>query len=29
LLFIADEHGAPELVLAPLAWLWEYVDHLT
>jgi hypothetical protein len=28
LLFIADEDGEPELVLAPLAWLWEYVDHL-
>jgi hypothetical protein len=28
LLFIGDEDGSPELVLAPLAWLWEYVDHL-
>jgi hypothetical protein len=28
MLFIADDHGDPELVLAPLAWLWAYVDHL-
>ncbi|TWD83001.1 hypothetical protein FB561_4152 [Kribbella amoyensis] len=28
MLFIADEAGEPELVLAPLAWLWAYVDHL-
>jgi hypothetical protein len=28
MLFIADEDGEPELVLAPLAWLWAYVDHL-
>jgi hypothetical protein len=26
--FIADEDGEPELVLAPLVWLWAYVDHL-
>lgn len=28
MLFIADDDGAPELVLAPLGWLWAYVDHL-
>lgn len=28
MLFIADEDGEPELVLAPLGWLWAYVDHL-
>jgi hypothetical protein len=28
MIFIADEEGEPELVLAPLAWLWAYVDHL-
>ncbi|MET9276204.1 hypothetical protein [Kribbella sp. NPDC003557] len=28
MLFIADEDDEPELVLAPLAWLWAYVDHL-
>jgi hypothetical protein len=28
MLFIADEDNEPELVLAPLAWLWAYVDHL-
>lgn len=28
MLFIADEDGEPELVLAPLVWLWAYVDHL-
>ncbi|MGW7682858.1 hypothetical protein ACWGID_19125 [Kribbella sp. NPDC054772] len=28
MLFIADEDNDPELVLAPLAWLWAYVDHL-
>lgn len=28
MLFIADEEGDPELVLAPLGWLWAYVDHL-
>ncbi|MDX2973074.1 type II toxin-antitoxin system Phd/YefM family antitoxin [Kribbella solani] len=27
-LFIADEDDEPELVLAPLVWLWAYVDHL-
>ncbi|HEU4948279.1 MAG TPA: hypothetical protein VFT31_14100 [Kribbella sp.] len=28
MLFIADEAGDPELVLAPLVWLWAYVDDL-
>ncbi len=28
MLFIADEDDMPELVLAPLQWLWEYVDYL-
>ena len=28
MLFIADEDEEPELVLAPLVWLWAYVDHL-
>jgi hypothetical protein len=28
MLFIADEDDEPELVLAPLVWLWAYVDHL-
>ena len=28
MLFIADEDNEPELVLAPLVWLWAYVDHL-
>ncbi|TDO44633.1 hypothetical protein EV643_115135 [Kribbella sp. VKM Ac-2527] len=28
MLFIADEEGEPELVLAPLVWLWAYVDYL-
>ncbi|MEU0089175.1 hypothetical protein [Kribbella sp. NPDC006257] len=28
MLFVADDEGEPELVLAPLAWLWAYVDHL-
>ena len=28
MIFIADEDGEPELVLAPLVWLWAYVDHL-
>ncbi|HYU83224.1 MAG TPA: hypothetical protein VEK80_00350 [Kribbellaceae bacterium] len=28
MLFIADEDGVPELVLAPIQWLWAYVDHL-
>lgn len=28
ILFIADDEGAPELVLAPLQWLWAYVDYL-
>ena len=28
MLFIADEIGEPELVLAPLQWLWAYVDYL-
>ncbi|MEU4197827.1 hypothetical protein AB0E69_38445 [Kribbella sp. NPDC026611] len=28
MLFIADEENEPELVLAPLVWLWAYVDHL-
>jgi hypothetical protein len=28
MLFIADDEGEPELVLAPLGWLWAYVDHL-
>ncbi|GAA0588617.1 hypothetical protein HPO96_03180 [Kribbella sandramycini] len=28
MIFIADEDGDPELVLAPLVWLWAYVDHL-
>lgn len=28
ILFIGDEDGDPELVLAPLVWLWAYVDHL-
>jgi len=28
ILFIADQDGDPELVLAPLVWLWAYVDHL-
>ncbi|TDU87405.1 hypothetical protein EV138_0928 [Kribbella voronezhensis] len=28
MLFVADDAGEPELVLAPLAWLWAYVDHL-
>jgi hypothetical protein len=28
MLIIGDEAGEPELVLAPLVWLWAYVDHL-
>jgi hypothetical protein len=28
MLFVADEEGEPELVLAPLVWLWAYVDYL-
>ncbi|MET7281493.1 hypothetical protein ABZS29_24880 [Kribbella sp. NPDC005582] len=28
MIFIGDEDGDPELVLAPLVWLWAYVDHL-
>jgi hypothetical protein len=28
MLFIGDESGEPELVLAPLAWLWAYVDYI-
>jgi hypothetical protein len=28
MVFVADEDGEPELVLAPLVWLWAYVDHL-
>lgn len=28
MLFIADEDGEPEMVLAPLGWLWAYVDYL-
>lgn len=28
MLFVADEDGEPEMVLAPLVWLWAYVDHL-
>ncbi|WP_246486154.1 hypothetical protein [Kribbella qitaiheensis] len=28
MLFVADDAGEPELVLAPLSWLWAYVDHL-
>ena len=28
MIFIADEDDEPELVLAPLVWLWAYVDHL-
>jgi len=28
MIFVADEDGEPELVLAPLVWLWAYVDHL-
>jgi hypothetical protein len=28
MLFIADEDDLPELVLAPLQWLWAYVDYL-
>ncbi|TCC51043.1 hypothetical protein E0H75_12930 [Kribbella capetownensis] len=28
MVFVADEEGEPELVLAPLVWLWAYVDHL-
>jgi hypothetical protein len=28
MLFIADEIGEPELVLAPLQWLWAYVDYI-
>ncbi|MEV5963667.1 hypothetical protein AB0L70_18005 [Kribbella sp. NPDC051952] len=28
MIFIADEDEEPELVLAPLVWLWAYVDHL-
>jgi len=28
MLFVSNEDGDPELVLAPLAWLWAYVDHL-
>ncbi|MGW6277838.1 hypothetical protein [Kribbella sp. NPDC055071] len=28
MIFIADEDNEPELVLAPLVWLWAYVDHL-
>ncbi|MEU4393191.1 hypothetical protein [Kribbella sp. NPDC023855] len=29
MLFVADdETGEPEMVLAPLVWLWAYVDHL-
>ncbi|WP_328995586.1 hypothetical protein OG394_13215 [Kribbella sp. NBC_01245] len=28
ILFIADQDGDPELVIAPLVWLWAYVDYL-
>ncbi|WP_405057435.1 hypothetical protein OG474_32500 [Kribbella sp. NBC_01505] len=28
MIFIGDEDGDVELVLAPLVWLWAYVDHL-
>lgn len=28
MLFVADENGHAELVLAPLPWLWAYVDHV-
>ncbi len=28
MLFMADEIGEPELVLAPLQWLWAYVDYI-
>lgn len=28
MLFVADEEGEPEMVLAPLVWLWAYVDYL-
>lgn len=28
ILFVADEDGDPELVLAPLVWLWAYVDRI-
>jgi hypothetical protein len=28
MLFVADDDGEPELVLAPLGWLWAYVDFL-
>jgi hypothetical protein len=28
MLIVGDESGEPELVLAPLVWLWAYVDHL-
>lgn len=28
MLFIADEIGEPELVLAPLQWLWAYVNYI-
>jgi hypothetical protein len=28
MLFVADDQGDPELVLAPLVWLWAYVDFL-
>jgi hypothetical protein len=28
MLVVADEEGEPEMVLAPLVWLWAYVDYL-
>jgi hypothetical protein len=28
MLFVADDGGEPEMVLAPLGWLWAYVDAL-
>ena len=28
MLFVADDGGEAEMVLAPLSWLWAYVDYL-
>ncbi|GAA1597699.1 hypothetical protein GCM10009789_59530 [Kribbella sancticallisti] len=28
MIFVNDEVDEPEMVLAPLVWLWAYVDHL-
>ncbi|MFI7067543.1 hypothetical protein ACIBL3_41565 [Kribbella sp. NPDC050124] len=28
MIFVEDEDGDPELVLAPIVWLWAYVDYL-